>query len=228
MLLNALDTNETVAVQAHLRGCANCRSEAETLRPVANLLGWAAPDAGAPSAKVKQRLMNQISTRPEPAPAPRRWFRQPLAVFATAAIVLGGWAYATQAQSEQQQARLDRLTQQQAALRQFMLDGNMRQVPVRFEGQSNATAVIYEAADRVAVAVDGLPPLTGDEVYQCWWEAAQTAVAGTAFKVDNQGSGMWVWKWPGGGSFDKMIITRESHAGVDKSYGPLILTANLK
>jgi hypothetical protein len=195
-------------------------------------MGLAAPDAGAPSSRVKQRLMNQIGARPKSVAQPARWFFRPLATFATAAAVLalalGVWGYTTQTQLTQQQARLDRLTQQQAALRQFMLDGAMRPVPVRFEGQTSALAVLYEAPDRVAMAVDGLPPLNGDEVYQCWWEAAQESVAGSTFKVDARGSGVWVWKRPDGSEYHTMIITRESRAGLDKPTGSLILTANLK
>ncbi len=168
MLLDALDADETVGVQAHLRYCTNCRTEAESLRPVIGLMGMAAPDAGGPSPKVKQRLMTQIGARPKPLKQSRRWFFRPLTMFATAAAVLalafGVWGYTTQAQLTQQQARLDRLTQQQAALRQFMLDGEMQPVPIRFEGQTSATAVLYAAADRVAMALGGLPSLNGDEV----------------------------------------------------------------
>ncbi len=232
MLLDALDADETLAVQEHLRYCSTCRAEAESLRPVVGLMGLTVPDAGAPSPKVKQRLMSQISPQPKPVAQPRRWFFRPLAVFATAAAVLavafGLWGYTQQAQLTQQQARLNRLVQQQAALTQFMLDDQLRPVPVKFEGQTSASAVLYVASDQVAMAVTGLPALTGDEVYQCWWESAQDWVAGSTFKVDAQGAGVWVWKEPAGGGYDQMIITRESRAGVDKHYGPLILTASLQ
>ncbi len=53
-------------------------------------------------------------------------------------------------------------------------------------------------------------------------------MAGTAFRVDEKGAGLWVWKRPEGGDYDQMIITRESRAGLDKHTGPLILTANLR
>lgn len=234
MLLDALDADETVAVQAHLRYCTNCRTEAESLQPVIGLMGLAAPDAGAARPRVKQRLMSQISPRPRSVTQPRRWFFRPLAMFVTAAAVLaiafGVWGYTTQAQLAQQQAQLSRLTQQQAALRQFMLDGEMRPVLVQFEGQTSASAVMYAASSQVVMAIDGLPSLTGDEVYQCWWENTQDWgwVAGTAFKVDDKGAGVWVWKRPEGSGFDKMIITRESRAGLDTQTGPLILTANLQ
>jgi predicted anti-sigma-YlaC factor YlaD len=234
MLLDALDADETVAVQAHLRYCTNCRTEAESFRPVIGLMGLAAPEAAEPSPRVKQRLMAQISPRSRPVNQPRRWFFRPLAMFATAAAVLalafGVWGYTQQAQMTQQQARLDRLTQQQVALRQVMLDGTLRPVPVHFEGQTSASAVMYAASDQVVMAVDGLPSLTGDEVYQCWWENTQdwSSVAGTTFKVDEMGAGVWAWDRPAAGDFDKMLVTREKRAGVDKHYGPLILTASLK
>jgi predicted anti-sigma-YlaC factor YlaD len=231
MLLDVLEADEALTVREHLRACPTCRAEAESLRPVVGLMGLAAPEAAEPSPKVKQRLMAQISTRPKPVAQPRRWFLRPLAIFATAAAVLviafGVWGYTTQAQLTQQQARLDRLTQQQAALRQFMLDTQMQPVPVKFESPTNAVAVLYAASDRVAMAVDGLPLLQGDEVYQSWWADADGQVAGTTFKVDDRGAGIWVWKRPEGG-YDKMLVTKEPRTGLTQPSSPPILTASLQ
>ena len=231
MLLDVLEADEALTVREHLRACPTCRAEAESLRPVVGLMGLAAPEASAPSPKVKQRLMAQISTRPKPVAQPRRWFFRPLMMFAAAtavlAIALGVWGYTTQAQLTQQQARLDRVTQQQAALRQFMIDGGMRPVPVQFANQTQATAVLYAASDQVAMAVDGLPTLQGEEVYQCWWVDADAQVAGTTFKVDDRGAGVWVWKRPEGG-YDKMLITKEPRAGLTQPSSPPILTASLQ
>lgn len=232
LLLDVLEADEVLAVREHLSVCAKCQAEAEALRPVAGVLGLAAPEAAVPSPRVKQRLMAQIGAKAKQPKAVTRWFWRPLPIFATAAtvlvLVLGVWAYSAQAQLTAQQARLDRLTAQQAALRQFMIDGEMRPVPVQFESQPAAAAVLYTDADRVAMAVDGLPPLKGEEVYQCWWKKAQKAVAGTAFRVDDRGSGLWVWKKPEGDDFDEMLISREPRTGADQQTGPVILTANLK
>ena len=43
-----------------------------------------------------------------------------------------------------------------------------------------------------------LPPLEGESVYQCWWVDPQTGemVAGSTFKVDENGAGVWVWSMP--------------------------------
>ena len=94
-------------VQEHLRDCSNCRAEAESLRPVIGLMGLTAPDAGAPSPRLKQRLMSQISPQPRPVVQARRRFFQPLGMFATAAavlaVVLGLWGYSQQGQLTQQQ-----------------------------------------------------------------------------------------------------------------------------
>jgi anti-sigma factor RsiW len=230
MLLDVLETDEALAVREHLRTCRKCQAEAESLRPVVGLMGLAAPEASKPSPKVKQRLMTQISGRPRPVAQPRGWFFRPLAMFATAAavlaIVLGVWSYTAQAQLAQQQARLDRLTQQQAALRQFMLDGELRPIPVQFATQTTASAVLFASSDQVAMAVDGLPLLQGDEVYQCWWADNDSQVAGTAFKVDEHGAGVWAWKRPAGG-YNKMLITKEPRAGQEQMSGPPILTVQV-
>ena len=58
--------------------------------------------------------------------------------------------------------------------------------------------MLYAAADKVAMAVTGLPLLEGDSVYQCWWINSKTGevTPGSTFKVDANGAGVWAWSRP--------------------------------
>ena len=236
-VLDALEVEEELALMEHLRTCAACRREADALRPVANSLGLVAPEAGAPSMQTRLQVMSRIGALPKPQTAPlpqRRTTFRPIAALIPAAIALilifglGAAAISLQGQITQQQARLDRLTQQQAALRQFMLDANLQPVAVQLdEFGKSADAVLYASNEQVAMAVTGLPPLQDEGVYQCWWVNTSTGevTPGTAFRVDVNGAGVWAWNVPEG-SYDKMLITQESEAGHSKAQGPVVLTAS--
>jgi predicted anti-sigma-YlaC factor YlaD len=239
-LLGVLAADEQLALRDHLRACAACRAEVDSLRVGTEWLGLAAPDAGAPSARVKQRVLDRIheTARPRAVAQPKsrraitwRW----AAVFASAAalVLIVGWAasfVSLRNQLNQQQARLDRLTRIQVALQQFMLTDNIQTVPVTLaDPAGSATAALYVSENKVAMSVTGLPPLEGNSVYQCWWGDPQTGelVPGTTFKVDENGAGVWVWPIPPGGEYAHMTITRESQPDHPQPTGPVILTANL-
>jgi len=236
-MLDALEVDEELSLLAHLRECPACRAETNALRPVANSLGFGAADAGRPAPQVKLNVMSKISAipRPQTAPVPkRRWVFRPIAALVPAAIALilifglGAAVVSLQSQATQQQARLDRVTQQQVALRQFMLNQEMQPVAVKLDGPATtAQVVLYASTDNVAMAVTGLPPLEGDSVYQCWWINTQTGevTPGTTFKVDANGAGVWAWKMPEGGGYDKMQVTKEPRPGQTKAEGPVLITA---
>jgi hypothetical protein len=233
--LDALEVDEELALLEHLRVCPDCRTEAESLRPVANSLGLAVGDVGQPSPQARLQLMSQINALPKPQTAPlppRRSIFRPIAALVPAAIGLllifglGAAALSLQRQVDQQQARLDRLTQQQVALRQFMLGEQMRPVALKID-ESQADAVAYTSDDTIALAVTGLPTLTGDSVYQCWWIDTQTGEvkAGSTFRVDASGAGVWAWARPANTEYDQMAVTLESRSGQTKPEGPILITA---
>ena len=234
-VLDALEVDEELALLEHLKTCAACRAEADALRPVANSLGLAVSDAGRPSPQTRLQVMSRIGSVPKPRAAllpQRRWVFRPIAALVPVAIALllifglGAAVISLQGQIDQQQSRLDRFAQQQAGLRQFLLDARMQPVVVKIDN-SNASAVLYAGDDKVALAVSGLPPLEGDSVYQCWWIDTKTGEvkSGTAFKVDANGAGVWAWPRPGNVEYDQMTVTRESKPGLTKPEGPVLITA---
>jgi len=235
-MLDALEMEEQVALLEHLRECVSCRAEAASLRPVVGALGFAAPDAGKPAPDVKLRVMSKVGATAKPHAAPlqqRRWIFRSIPALVPAAIALililglGAAVVSLQSQVAQQRATLDHSAQLQASLQQFLLNANVETVPVKMDGPAtSATAMLYTTGDKVAMVVKGLPPLEGDSVYQCWWINSQTGeiVAGTFFKVDAEGAGLWVWKIPEGDENNKMTITQENQPGKTKAEGPVVLT----
>ena len=65
-VLNLLDADEQTALLDHLQTCMSCRAEADSLRPVVDLMGLAALDAGAPASGVKQRVMAGVHETARP------------------------------------------------------------------------------------------------------------------------------------------------------------------
>lgn len=238
-LLGVLEPDEQTPLHDHLRTCAACRAEADSLRLGADLLALTTPDTGAPSPRVKQRMLAAVHETASPRTAVRsrrvitwRW----AAVFASAVVVLavivglGVSIGSLQNQLNQQQARLDRLTRIQVALQQFMLNENIQTIPITMtDPASTASAALYLSDNKVAMSVTGLPPLEGSSVYQCWWGDPQTGelVPGTTFKVNENGAGVWVWPIPPGAEYTQMTITRESQPDHPQPTGPVILTAAL-
>jgi hypothetical protein len=131
-----------------------------------------------------------------------------------------------QGQVTQQQARLDRMTQQQAALRQFILNAEMQPVVLKIDNP-DAAATLYASNDDVAMAVTGLPVLEGDSVYQCWWIKSKTGEVkpGSTFRVDANGAGIWAWSRPEDMEYDQMAVSLESQAGNTRPEGPVLITA---
>jgi anti-sigma factor ChrR (cupin superfamily) len=74
--LQALPSNEVAIVGAHIAGCAECRQEMESLRPIIDAFVAWPTDVLRPSAPLWERLAQRIAaeTGGEPVlPAPRRW-----------------------------------------------------------------------------------------------------------------------------------------------------------
>ena len=171
--------------------------------------------------------------KPQTAPLPQRqWVFRPIAALVPAAIALalilglGAAVISLQDQVARQQARLDRIVQQQVALRQFMLDAQMQPVALTIDNPE-ADAVAYVSGDSIAMAVTGLPSLTGDSVYQCWWINSETGDVqpGSTFRVDDNGAGVWAWARPAGMEYDQMAVTLESQSGNTTPAGSVVMTA---
>jgi anti-sigma-K factor RskA len=99
-LLGALEPGEAAALERHLAGCEECRTELEWLRPAVLLLPESV-ERVEPGPRLRQNLMEQVRAEAESAPASsnrerrRRfggWSLRPLAGLAAVALVVAAVA----------------------------------------------------------------------------------------------------------------------------------------
>jgi anti-sigma-K factor RskA len=183
--LGSLEAEEASRVEEHLLSCSICRSEADSLRAVAEQLALAAPLA-APSPELKGRLMQRVrsgrSQQPAPAPAPKRPFIERLlpawgvvSLFLIMALV--GFNFILW-------QRLDQL--------EFTTAAGMRAVALSpADAASAATGFVLISADGEdgALVVDGLPPLGEDRQYQLWLIRNGQRTSGALFSTDEKDYG---------------------------------------
>lgn len=98
-LLGALEPGEAAELERHLAGCEECRTELEWLRPAVQLLPESVQRVEAPP-ELRGRLMEQVRSEAENAPAPRPargqrvggWSLRPVAGLAALVLVVAAVA----------------------------------------------------------------------------------------------------------------------------------------
>ena len=98
-LLGALEPGEAAELERHLAGCEECRTELEWLRPAVQLLPESV-ERVEPPRELRGRLMEQVRSEPEGAPARRRvrrwniggWSLRPVAGLAALVLVVAAVA----------------------------------------------------------------------------------------------------------------------------------------
>lgn len=96
-LLGALEPGEAAALERHLAGCEECRTELEWLRPAVQMLPESVERVEAPP-ELRGRLMEQVRSEAESAPASRStrrwggWSLRPLAGLAALVLVVAAVA----------------------------------------------------------------------------------------------------------------------------------------
>jgi anti-sigma-K factor RskA len=171
-LLGALEPGEAAELERHLAGCEECRTELEWLRPAVQLLPESVERIEAPP-ELRGRLMEQVRSEAESAPAPsrpRRWS-------------IGGW-------SLRPVAGLAALVLVVAAVAAYAIGGGD-------SGGSNTTTVVKGHSPGVVAEVvrDGgsgtlhltnLHQLPSDKVLQAWVERDGRVVSAKTLFVPNQ------------------------------------------
>jgi anti-sigma-K factor RskA len=171
-LLGALEPGEAAELERHLAGCEECRTELEWLRPAVQLLPESAPRVEAPP-ELRGRLMEQVRSEAESAPAPRparrwsigSWGLRPLAGLAALVLVV-------------------------AAVAAYAIGGGD-------SGSGNTTTVVKGHSPGVVAEVvrDGgsgtlhltnLHQLPSDKVLQAWVERDGRVVSAKTLFVPNQ------------------------------------------
>jgi anti-sigma-K factor RskA len=171
-LLGALEPGEAAELERHLAGCEACRTELEWLRPAVQLLPESVERVEAPP-ELRGRLMEQVRSEAERAPAPsrgRRWS-------------IGGW-------SLRPVAGLAALVLVVAAVAAYAIGSGD-------SGGGNTTTVVAGHSPGVVAQVvrDGgsgtlhltnLHQLPSDKVLQAWVERDGRVVSAKTLFVPNQ------------------------------------------
>lgn len=150
LALDALPADEARRVRAHMAQCEACTAEYVRLREAADVLPLAGPlpDAAAPSAALKQRVMAGIE------PRRRTGFVTPPYVLAAAcliaAIIMGALYAQVSRRAADQSAVIADITS--PAAQHYKVAG----------GQ------VLRSGERVYIAMRSAPPLPAGKVYQAW------------------------------------------------------------
>ncbi len=172
-LLGALEPGEAAELERHLAGCEECQTELEWLRPAVQLLPDSVERVDAPP-ELRGRLMEQVHSEAESAPAPeraRRWS-------------IGGW-------SLRPVAGLAALVLVVAAVAAYAIGSGDS------GSGSNATTVVVGHSPGVIAEVvrDGgsgtlhltnLHQLPPDKVLQAWVQRGKQVVSAKTLFVPNQ------------------------------------------
>jgi anti-sigma-K factor RskA len=223
-LLGALPDDELAGYEAHLAGCAACRSEVESLKVAVDALPMSAPTV-APPAALKDRLMVDVrreadllaaagpaADRPPPQPERRRRFsfnlRAPLAAALAAAalgvgVVIGGVAFG---------------------------GGGTRTVTASVDrAQAPRASAHLEIRDGHAVLVaQGLPIPRGGRVYEVWLQRANGAIVPTTALFTPRSNGQATAGVSGSlGDVKQVMVSNEPRGGSLQPTTKPILAARL-
>ena len=195
--LDALDSDEREAYEAHLAQCERCRGELASLGETATALAWAV-EAPPPPPGLRTRILAAAAAERHnvvPLPARRPWLLRATAgvaaVAACAAIGLGIWAgVLSHSLGNERSARRAAET---AA--QIVADPASRRIPL--EGGNGMVAVTPDG--RGVLVVEKLPAAPSDKTYEAWViSGGKASPAGT---------------FSGGGSMTMVPLDRSVPAG---------------
>jgi hypothetical protein len=159
--LDALDSDELAAYEAHLASCERCREDVTSFRATAAALAFDVDLPPVPETLEHRILDAARSERANVVPLPRRW-AIPAAVAGVAAVaaavVLGIWASQLSNSLDRERSQ----TKAKDALLAILSDCK----PTPTEGGSGRVCV--SPTGKAVLAVDGLEPAGSGKTYEAW------------------------------------------------------------
>jgi hypothetical protein len=232
--VDAVDADERLVVEDHLRDCPRCRQEIAELREVTALLahgGAAAPEGlwdkiAAALEETPPPMRLEVRGKDEPnvvVLAERRGRRVLLAVASAAAVlliaVLGLQVRDQRQRLDDLQARAADTTMEQAATK-ALSEPDARLARLKDES-GNVQAVAVMTSDGAGYLLGGsLPPLD-EHVYQLWGATTSGSVISLGV-IRHPG----VFAFSGDTTVSALMITEEDRP-VDVSHNPAVLTGSL-
>src|SRR5512145_317591 len=165
--LDALDSEERRAYEAHLAGCEHCQQELESFWETTAALAVAA-SGPAPSPGLRERILADVRAEPPQNVVPlasRRRRTAPVlgavaAVAAVVALAVGLWAASLSSDLDETRAAL-REAQANAAV---LADPGARTVSL----QAGQGRLVVGPDGRAVLVAEGLEPVGADETYELW------------------------------------------------------------
>jgi hypothetical protein len=233
----ALDADEMHAVREHLAGCEDAHAELSELGEAATALLETAEPADPPAA-LKPRLMAAAAAdlaegrHPASVPAPKivslddararrgsrlGWLLAAAAVIA--AVALGGWNIALRGQLDTAQAYRTGVDQALALAAQ---PGSVTAFLTAEDGSVSGFSVVGQDGT-TKLAVRGLAPTTGSQVYTAWSiEGDNAPVAIGDFTVGSDGVAVATAQAPDATPGAVIALTLEPNAGNQAPMGPVV------
>lgn len=191
--VDALDDLERARFEEHLRGCAQCRDEVDSLREATAALTADSETAPPPAlrdavlaaiATVRPLPPLQVADAPTPATTPTaRTRRRPRLPFllAAAAVVIIAIVAAAQWQPWVDDDPKPELT----AADRVLADLDAKRTRLDFD-DARVTLVVSRAEGRAVLVTEGLEPAPEGRVYEVWLQDAKGALAPAALLPDEQ------------------------------------------
>lgn len=213
--LDAVDGDEAVLLEDHLRGCPRCRAELEAHRETAAFLAGGHVE---PPSELWDRVAGALDEAPPPldlsrfrTDVPRRRPAAPGWLAAAAALVvvaaLGAVAVRQERDLDRVQAALDDRSLAAAALAAFDDPGSREAVVRSADGRVELRAVVLPDGTGYVLA-GSLPPLRAGRTYQLWSMVGGVPVSAgvlgrrpavVSFHVDGSTTALAVSEEPEGG-----------------------------
>jgi anti-sigma-K factor RskA len=214
--LGILDEEDTIALKAHLDGCASCRTELVSFREVTGRLAAAAPHRDVP-AGLEKRIMAGVEARRRFVPVRRNPWPALTAIAAMLAVGLG----------------VGNLLQWTGVLQPSVRGTQTRLTTALLSGTSDArdaygTIVLDPADNKGVLAVTGLHGLDKQHQYQLWLIRNGERRSGGVFSPDSEGYGSMLLSVPADfKDFRAFGVTIEPWGGSAAPTGIRVLSGTL-
>jgi anti-sigma factor RsiW len=165
--LDALDSDERSAYEAHLAGCARCQEELASFWQTAEALAVAA-SGPEPSAALRGRILDGARTEPQvvvPFESARRRRAVPVlaaaaAVAAVVALAVGLWASRLSGDLDDARLALER----ERVVAAVLADPSSRTVSL----QAGEGRLVVDSEGRAVLVLDELDPAPAGKTYELW------------------------------------------------------------
>lgn len=246
--LSALDQTDREAIEEHLAGCAECRSELDEWRGTAGALACVTGPLE-PSTQVRERILENVRAEKsmtarhvvELRPSSQRavsWFPRfaalaaSLILIALLTLVVVMWQQNRAAKTElarltaeAEQARKDRELDQKLLELLSSPNGRVVQLTGTAQGSAASAYLVYDAkSGRAILRTHGLTASAPGRAYQLWFIAGASPVPGRVFKVAATGETTSSDQIPTQALPAAVFaVTEESESGASAPTGPILL-----